>query len=175
MDDLLFQITEWLRTTRLSDMAFWAGDTALSNWIVTHFWTTAVLQVIHILAISAAWGSILMVTLRLFGKAGTDRTIAETERRYIRWIWCSLVVLILSGIGLILSDAIRNLLNAIFWIKMILVVGAIVTSAWFHGRVMHRLAAGGTVTAGIKAGSLAIMVLWAVIMLCGRWIAYAPT
>jgi len=85
------------------------------------------------------------------------------------------VVLILSGIGLILSDAIRNLLNAIFWIKMILVVGAIVTSAWFHGRVMHRLAAGGTVTAGIKAGSLAIMVLWAVIMLCGRWIAYAPT
>ena len=54
MGDLLFNITEWLRTTRLSDLAFWLGNTRLSVWIVTHFWTTAVLQVIHILAISAA-------------------------------------------------------------------------------------------------------------------------
>lgn len=175
MGDLLFHITEWLRTTWLSDVAFWAGDTGLSMWIVTHFWTTAILQVIHILAISAAWGAILMITLRLFGKAGTERTIAETERRYVRWIWVSLAVLILSGIGLILSDAVRNLLNAVFWIKMILVVTAIVTSALFHGRVMRRLANGGMVTGGIKTGAVAIMILWMVIMLCGRWIAYAPT
>ena len=116
-----------------------------------------------------------MVTLRLFGKAGTERSIAETERRYIRWIWGSLAVLILSGMGLILSDSIRNLLNAIFWIKMILVVSAILASLAFHGRIMRRLAAGGTVTAGTKTGAVAIMALWAVIMLCGRWIAYAPT
>ena len=175
MGDFLFNITEWLRTTRLADVAFWAGDTGLSNWIVTHFWTTAILQVIHILAISAAFGSILMVNLRIFNKAGAERTMAETERRYIRWIWWSLLVLVISGIGLILSDAIRNLLNAIFWIKMILVVTAILASLAFHRRVMRRLAAGGTVTAGIKAASLAIIALWMVIMLCGRWIAYAPT
>lgn len=175
MGDMLFQITEWLRTTWLADVAFWASDTWLSSWIVTHFWATGILQVIHILAISAAWGSILMVTLRLFEIAGTERTIAETERRYIRWIWVSLGVLILSGLGLILSDAIRNLLNAIFWIKMVLVVVAILASLGFHGRVMRRLAAGGVVSTGTKAGSLAIIALWAVIMLCGRWIAYAPT
>jgi hypothetical protein len=175
MGDLLFNITEWLRTTRMADVAFWASETSLSNWIVTHFWATGILQVIHILAISTAWGSILMITLRLFGKACTERTIAETERRYVRWIWASLAVLILSGIGLILSDAIRNLLNAIFWIKMVLVVTAILTSLAFHGRIMRRLSNGGTATVGVKAASFTIMVLWAVIMLCGRWIAYAPT
>lgn len=175
MGDLLFHITEWLRTTWLADLAFTLSDSWLSNWIVTHFWATGVLQVIHILAISTAWGAILMVTLRLFGVAGTERTIAETERRYIRWIWGSLAVLILSGIGLILSDAIRNLLNAIFWIKMGLVVIAILASLAFHGRVMRRLSRGGSVSAGTKAASASIMVLWCVIMLCGRWIAYAPT
>jgi hypothetical protein len=175
MGDLLFQITEWLRTTQLADLAFWLGDTGLSTWIVTHFWATGVLQVIHILAISTAWGAILMVTLRLFGKAGTERTLAQTERRYIRWIWGSLAVIVLSGLGLILSDAIRNLLNSIFWIKMILVVGAVLASLAFHGRVMRHVANGGAVTGGIKAGSAAIMALWCVIMVCGRWIAYAPT
>ena len=84
------------------------------------------------------------------------------------------MVLIISGIGLILSDAVRNLLNAIFWIKMVLVVSAILTSLAFHHKVMRRLAAGGTVTTGIKTASLLIIILWMVIMLCGRWIAYAP-
>ena len=174
MGDLLYHITEWLRTTPLNEFSQSLSDTAISLWIVTHFWTTAILQVIHILAISTAWGSILMITLRIFEKAGVDRTIAETEQRYIRWIWCSLMVLIISGIGLILSDAVRNLLNAIFWIKMVLVVSAILTSLAFHHKVMRRLAAGGTVTTGIKTASLLIIILWMVIMLCGRWIAYAP-
>jgi hypothetical protein len=175
MGDLLFQITEWLRTTWLNEFSQNLSNTDLSLWIVTHFWATGILQFIHILAISTAWGAILMVNLRMFAIAGTERTIAQTERRYVRWIWGSLVVLILSGIGLILSDAVRNLLNAVFWIKMILVIGAILTSLAFHRRMMRRLAGGGTVGVGIRTASLAIVVLWLVIMLCGRWIAYAPT
>lgn len=175
MGDFLFHITEWLRTTRMSDVAFWLSDSGISYWIVTHFWTTAILQVIHILAISTAFGAVLMVNLRIFGMAGTERTIAQTERRYVRWIWWSLLVLLLSGIGLILSDSVRNLLNAVFWIKMGLVVIAVLTSLAFHGRLMRRLAGGGTISAGTKTVSLAIVLLWCLIMVCGRWIAYAPT
>ena len=174
MSDLLFNFTEWLRTTPLIDLAFWIGDTPLSLWIVTHFWAIPILQCFHILAIAAAFGAIIMVNLRIFNLAGVDRTMAETERRYIRWIWWSLLVLVLSGIGMIVGEPIRELINPIFWIKMVLVVVAILVSLAFHGRVMRRLSAGGTVTGGIKAGALFIIILWCVIMLCGRWIAYAP-
>lgn len=175
MEDLLFEMTEWLRTTALVDVALAASDTGLSLWIVTHFWTTAILQVIHILAISTAFGSILMINLRIFGVAGMDRTLAETQRRYVAWIWVSLAVLVISGIGLILSDSVRNLLNAIFWIKMSLVVGAILASLAFHSRNMRRLAGGGTIGAGTKTAALCVIALWLLIMVCGRWIAYAPT
>ena len=55
-----------------------------------------------------------------------------------------------------------------------LVIVAILASLWFHRKVVRRLAGGEAVTAGIKAGAVFIIILWCVIMLCGRWIAYAP-
>lgn len=174
MGDLLYSFTEWLRSTQLVELALSISETSLSLWIQTNFWAIPIIQVIHILAIAAGFGAVLMVTLRIFGFAGTDRTMAETERRYIRWIWGALVVLLLSGLGLIIGEPVRELINPIFWIKVVLVIVAVLASVWFHGKVMRRLAGGGAVTGGIKAGSIFIIILWCVIMLCGRWIAYAP-
>ena len=174
MGDLLFEFTEWLRSTQLTELALTISDTSFSLWLQTNFWAIPIIQVVHILSLAAGFGAVLMVTLRLFNLAGTDRTIAETERRYIRWIWVALALLLVSGSGLIVAEPIRELINPIFWIKMVLVVVAIVVSLAFHGRVMKRLAAGGVVTGGFKAASIGIIILWCVIMLCGRWIAYAP-
>jgi len=174
MGDLLFEFTEWLRSTQLTEFSLWIGETPLSLWLQTNFWAIPIIQVIHILSIAAGFGAVLMVTLRLFELAGTDRTIAETERRYIRWIWFALVFLVLSGLGLIIAEPIRELINPIFWIKVGLIIAVIVVSLLFHGRVMRRLASGGVVTGGIKLASVLIIILWCATMLAGRWIAYAP-
>ena len=174
MGDMLYNFTEWLRSTQLTELSLWIADTSLSNLIVTNFWAIPIIQVFHILSLAGAFGAVFMITLRVFGLAGMNRTLAETERRYVRWIWWSLLVMFLSGLLLIVGEPIRELINPIFWIKMVLVVVAIVVSLAFHGRVMKRLAAGGVVTGGIKAASIGIIILWCVIMLCGRWIAYAP-
>ena len=174
MGDMLYNFTEWLRSTQLTELSLWIADTGLSNLIVTNFWAIPIIQVFHILSLAAAFGAVFMITLRVFELAGMNRTLAETERRYVRWIWWSLLVMFLSGLLLIVGEPIRELINPIFWIKMVLVVVAIVVSLAFHGRVMKRLAAGGVVTGGIKAASIGIIILWCVIMLCGRWIAYAP-
>ncbi|MXO58914.1 hypothetical protein GRI89_05100 [Altererythrobacter salegens] len=174
MSDLLFNFTEWLRTTFLVDFSLWISDTSLSMWLVTHFWAIPIMQVVHILSIAAAFGAILMINLRIFGMAGMDRTFAETERRYTRWIWWALLTLVISGLGMITAEPIRELINPIFWIKMILVIVAILTSLWFHRGVMTKLSTGGAITSGTKGGAVFIIILWCVIMLCGRWIAYAP-
>jgi hypothetical protein len=174
MGDLLFEFTEWLRSTQLTELSLAIGETPFSLWLQTNFWAIPIIQVIHILSIAAGFGAVLMITLRLFQRAGTDRTIAETERRYVRWIWGALVFLILSGLGLIIAEPIRELINPIFWIKVGLIVTVVVVSLAFHGRVMRRLATGGAVTGGIKLSSFLIIILWCATMLAGRWIAYAP-
>jgi hypothetical protein len=116
-----------------------------------------------------------MIDLRVFNIAGTERTFAETERRYVRWIWWSLLVLLITGIGMTVAEPPRELINPIFWIKMPTVAFAVLVSLWFHNRVMRRLAAGGAAGPGIKLGAAFVVLLWIFIMFLGRWIAYAPT
>ena len=173
MGDLLYSFTEWLRSTQLVELALWISDTAVSMWIVTHFWAIPIIQVVHIIAIAASFASILMINARMFGIAGSS-TMADTANRYIRVLWWALVVLILSGIAMILGEPVRELINPFFWIKMGLVLFGILISIWFHKGVIKHVAAGRDVAAGDKATAVFLVLLWMAIMYCGRFIAYAP-
>lgn len=179
MGDLLYSITEWLRATPLSDFALDMSESPLTLWIVTHFWAIPILQVTHILGIAGSFSAVLMLNLRVFNLAG-HATLAETSRRYTRVLWWSLCVVILSGGLMLFGDTVRNLLNSIFWIKMVLVVIGILSAIAFAWSLRRQLAAGGgggggeVVGGGTKAAALFLVILWCVIMLCGRWIAYAP-
>jgi hypothetical protein len=173
MDDLLFQFTEWLRSTQLTEFALWISDTSASMWIVTHFWAIPIIQCIHILAIAASFASILMINARMFNIAGSG-SMADTANRYIRVLWWALVVLILSGIAMIIGEPVRELINPYFWIKMGLVVFGILITIWFHKGVLKHVAAGREIVVTDKATAVFLVILWMIIMYCGRFIAYAP-
>ena len=173
MGDLLYNFTEWLRTTQLVELALWISDTGLSMWIVTHFWAIPIIQVVHILAISASFASVLMINARMFGIAGSS-SMADTANRYIRVLWWSFLILVISGLGMIIAEPIRELINPIFWIKMGLVVVGVLVATWFHKGVLKHVAGGRDIVASDKATGAFLVLLWCVIMLCGRWIAYAP-
>lgn len=173
MGDLLYSFTEWLRSTQLTEMALWVSDSQATLWIVTNFWVLPIIQVIHILAISASFASILMINARMFGIAGSS-SMAETANRYIRVLWWSFLVLVISGFGMIIAEPIRELINPIFWIKMALVIFGVLIAIWFHKGVLKHVAAGREIVATDKVTAVFLVLLWCVIMLCGRWIAYAP-
>lgn len=177
MTEFLYEFTEWIRGTFLVDLSLWIGDTRLSLWIVERFWAIPIIQTFHILTIAATFGAILLMNLRVMGFIGVDRTIARTGMRYLPWVWWGFAILIITGIGMIIAEPVRELINPIFWIKMFLVIAAILAAVWFQKSVERKAvnwdASGGT-PLGIRLGALGILVLWLVIMLCGRWIAYAP-
>ena len=173
MGDLLYSFTEWLRTTQLVELALWLSETSLSNWIVTNFWTIPIIQVFHILAISASFASVLMINARMFGIAGSS-SMADTANRYIRVLWWALAVLVITGFLMIVGEPVRELINPIFWIKMGLVVLGVLAAIWFHRGVLRHVAGGREIVAADKATGVFLILLWMVIMLCGRWIAYAP-
>lgn len=184
MGDMLFEFTEWLRSTSLVELSLWISDTNLSLWIVTNFWTIPIIQVVHILAISASFAAVLMMTLRVYGFAG-HATLAETSRRYTRVLWWALAVLVVSGLALIVGEPVRELINPIFWIKMVLVIVGVLVAVLFarniRGRSAHdelvtrgNVLGGEVVGAGTKATAAFLVILWCLIMAGGRWIAYAP-
>ena len=173
MGDLIFALTEWLRSTPLNEFALAMSESPLTLWIVERFWAIPILQCIHLLAIAGSFASVLMINARIFGLAGHD-TLAETLRRYTKVLWWSLVLVVLSGGLMLFGDTVRNLINAIFWIKMILVVLGIVVSIVFAKSMSRQLSTGEVVGGGVKATAIVLVALWCMIMWCGRWIAYAP-
>jgi hypothetical protein len=173
MGDLLYSFTDWLRSTPLTELALWISDTRLTLWIVTHFWALPVIQVFHILGISASFAAILMINARMFGIAGSS-SIADTSRRYIKVLWWALVVLVITGLLMIVAEPIRELINPIFWIKMPLVVLGVLVTIWFQKGVLKHVSGGRDIAAADKLTGVFLVILWCAIMFAGRWIAYAP-
>ena len=123
------------------------------------------------------FGSALMMNSRILGLVGTHRTLPQTVDRYSKTIWIGLVILIISGILLVISEPIRDLVNPFFWLKMILVVAVILLNASFNFAVKRKMAvwdAPNTGRAVVRIGALGMIILWCLIMAGGRLIAYAP-
>lgn len=173
MGDLLFNFTEWLRGTPLNDFALWISESAPTLWIGEHFYAIPIFQVIHILAIAASFSAVLMINLRMHKLAGHS-TLEDTASRYLRVLWWSLLVLILSGTLMIIGEPIREFINAVFWVKMVLVVVALLVTISFHKGIAKRFAGDREASGGAKLAGIVLVILWCMIMTGGRWIAYNP-
>ena len=175
MGDLLFNFTQWLYTTPLNNFAQGMSESAFSLWLVERFWAIPILQVWHILAIAGSFASVLMLNMRVFGFAG-HATLAETSHRYTKVLWWSLAMVVVSGVLMLFGDTVRNLLNSIFWIKMALVVTAILIAIGYSRSLgRHVTSTGERVGGGARTTGILLIVLWIAIMFAGRWIAYAPS
>ena len=70
----------------------------------------------------------------------------------------------------------RELINPIFWIKMALIIVAVIATLAFNGAVKRRAAKwdAGASTGGLRLAAILLLILWCAVMFGGRWIAYAP-
>lgn len=175
--DLLFQMTEWLRTTPVVEFSLWVSEQPLCIWLQSHFFAIPIFQAVHILAIAILFGSTLLLNLRILGLNGTDQSMTDSFARYQSWIWGGLFALIASGIILLISEPVRNMVNPIFWMKMGALLVTITVSLLFQAAVRARAVDWEVSPDGqavIRTGAVALIVLWCVVMAGGRWIAYAP-
>lgn len=173
----LFHLTELLRTTRLVEISLWVSDWPFAIWLQSHFYAIPAFQTVHILSIAALFASTLMLTMRVLGLNGKDQPISAVFGRYQQWTWYALLALVASGVVLLISEPVRNMVNPIFWIKMGFLAVAVLASLWFQGSVKGRLENWEVSPQGhaaLRYGAIAVVLLWCAVMAGGRWIAYAP-
>lgn len=171
--DALFAFTQWLYGMPINDFAMGMSESSLAMWVVNRFYAIPIMQMVHIMAIAGTFLAVMMMSMQAFGLIG-HASLADVGRRYSKVLWWSLAVVAASGVAMLFGDTVRNLLNSIFWIKMGLLVVGILTAIVFARSLRLQGAAGETVRGGTKAGAVFLVVVWCLIMLCGRWIAYAP-
>jgi len=115
--------------------------------------------------------------MRIWGFTGKDQPLEAAYRRFVPWSWWAAAFLIATGIILLISEPVRNMVNAIFWMKMSFLVAAIAASLVFQRAVRLRMrgeAAEIEASGALKVGAVAITLLWCAVITGGRWIAYAP-
>ena len=156
----------------LHEISRWLESTPSSEWMQRTIWVIPSVQTVHILGICAVMSSIAMLTLRLFGVVGRGWPLPEVSHRFLPWVWGALLVLLLSGATLIVADPERELLNEVFWLKMYVLMGAVLMTALFQfvgsrgNGFWDRRRLAAAVTAALW------LVLWVVTAAAGRWMAY---
>jgi hypothetical protein len=159
----------------LRQFSTWLSATALSHTIQTAGWVVPTLQTIHILGIAVLFSSAILVDLRIWRVLQRDVPLPDVARRFLPPIWPVLLVLLITGGLLITAEPRRSLVNSTFYLKMAMLVVAVVLTAalqwsllrapefWERGRARQ--------VAGRCAATVSILV-WCGILFAGRWIAY---
>jgi len=117
----------------LSELSKWLAATSLSHTIQSVGWIIPTLQTIHILCVAVVFSSAVLVDFRIYRLFERDVPLAEISRRFLRAIWPVLLVLLVTGSLLIIGEPRRSLLNSTFYIKMSLLLAAVLLTAALQG------------------------------------------
>jgi len=157
----------------LLGLSKWLSATSLSREIQSAGWIIPTLQTVHILGVAVLFSSVILVDLRVLRVLLRDVPLADVAQRFLPVIWPVLLVLLVSGSVLIIGEPRRALLNTTFYLKMALLLVAIVLTAGLQSSFASTFWEKGQRqrVAGRLAAALSILV-WCGILIAGRWIAY---
>jgi uncharacterized membrane protein SirB2 len=158
----------------LTSFSKWLAATSLSHSIQTVTWIIPTLQTIHILCVAIAFSSAVLVDLRIFRLFERHEPLREVMRRFLPPIWPVLVILLITGSLLIIGEPRRSLVNTTFYLKMALLLVAIVLTATMQRTVLASPGAFDDRSRRLTGQALATLsvFVWCGILFAGRWIAY---
>jgi hypothetical protein len=148
----------------------WCETTWIGNAIRDSLWLFPVIESVHLLGLCLLGGALLVVDLRMLG-IGLRQPIAEVARDARPWLVASVVVMLLTGTALFLSESIKCYHNTSFWVKITTLPFALLFTFTIRERIARRATADTTATTKIVA--LVSLALWLTVAAAGRWIGFS--
>jgi hypothetical protein len=159
----LLPLCEWLAST--------GGSIALHESLYMY----PLVESAHVLTLTLFLGMAIMLDLRLLGVALRRVPMTDIKRRLGPWMVAGFVVMVATGALLFYAIPVRSYQSIFFRIKVVALVLAGLNAYVFHTTIDRRVAewdlAPRPPRAARRAGATSL-VLWAVIVVAGRMIAY---
>ena len=145
---------------------------AVGQAIKTSSWAFAVIESIHLLALAVIGGAVLMLDLRLLGFGLKRQSIPDVAREAWPWLIVSLIVMLVTGFALFVSEATKCYYSTPFWVKMTSLALAIA----FTFTVRRKVSMNDREQvrpALLKLVALVSLTLWFGVGAGGRWIGFS--
>lgn len=150
----------------------WCEASTVGTTIKTSPWAFAVIESVHLLGLALIGGAVLIVDLRLFGLGLRRQPLAQLARDAQPWLVGSLLVMLSTGSGLFLSEAVKCYYSTSFWVKMTSLLLAMI----FTFTVRQRVVMAEETRVGPHWQKLVALVslgLWICVGAAGRWIGFS--
>jgi hypothetical protein len=135
-------------------------------------WAFAVIESIHLLALATIGGAVLVVDMRLLGFGLKRQTVGDVARDAQPVLVWSLIVMLLTGLALFVSEAIKCYYSTPFWVKMTSLALAMLFTFTIKRKVT--LTGNGTTSPTmLRVVALVSLALWFGVGAGGRWIGFS--
>ncbi len=136
------------------------------------------IEAVHVVGLTMVFGTILVIDLRLLGRASTHRPFTVVAADVLRWTWAAFALAATTGGLMFMTNAASYYYNPYFRAKMALLVLAGVNMLGFEltaRRSVHlwdRDAAAPLIGRVVATVSL---ILWLGVIVMGRWVGFTLT
>ena len=134
-------------------------------------WMFPVIECVHLLALAMLGGAVMIVDFRLLGFGLSGKPLREVAESMQPWLKRSLITILVTGVLLFMSEAVKCYYSPPFWYKM----GFLATAIIFTFSIKKRVLATDEAALGpIKGRVIALLSLglWFGVGFSGRWIAF---
>jgi uncharacterized protein DUF6644 len=148
----------------------WAEATWLGEIIRSQRAYFPIIETIHLLALTVLFGALIMLNLRLCGLIMKELPINQVAQDLSSWLIWSLVIILVSGLALFSSEALKCFASKSFQLKMLFLFAALV----FHFTVYRKVTKSNSEPTRIWGVAVAVFsaVLWLGVGLGGRGIGF---
>ena len=150
----------------------WIQSTGLSTAIREGGLPYPIIGGIHLLSIAWFGGMLLVTDLRLLGWAMSRRPVSDVMQQFQPWKRLGFVIVTVTGLLLAWSEPVRLYASPSFWIKMALFALVGVHALVFRGVYSHPSKLDARVSTQAKVAAILSLLLWAGLIVSGRFIAF---
>jgi hypothetical protein len=143
----------------------------LANVIKDSRWWFPVIETAHVLGFSALMGSTFLVDMHFFGISMNKQPIQRIARQLWPSTMWALAVTVLTGLLMVVGEAIKCLENQAFWPKMFFFLVAVIFQMTLHKRLTMNEHSEPSPAMGKIAGLVSVF-LWSAIFVAGRSIGF---
>ena len=158
-----------MESNQLLEIIYILEDSFIGEYVRSSLWLFPVIQSFHLIGLGILGGAVVLGDLRLLGLLFKTESISYVILQTKNWFNIGLSLLILTGIPLFLSEAVKCYYSRAFWIKIsCLLIGVLLV--YF---IRNPLATKSKNHLLMKMLGAISFSLWVVTAASGRWIGFS--